>query len=134
MFTVIDVDRPVSVDARVQDGRVWLSPGALQDALGWHLEGDMLCREEMCVPVRGGVALQGPHGVDLAALADVLGRPLALDVEESAASLGAAAPERAQALRNLDAPDFTLPDVRGRQHSLSEQRGRKVLMVVWASW
>jgi peroxiredoxin len=32
------------------------------------------------------------------------------------------------------APDFTLPDLAGRPHSLAEQRGNKVLLVVWASW
>ena len=32
------------------------------------------------------------------------------------------------------APDFTLPDLEGRLHSLSEHRGKKVLLVTWASW
>ena len=32
------------------------------------------------------------------------------------------------------APDFTLADLRGKQRSLSEFRGRKVVLVFWASW
>ena len=48
--------------------------------------------------------------------------------------LGAAAADRAAALRSLEAPDFTLPDRTGRLHSLSEHRGKKVLLVSWASW
>jgi hypothetical protein len=73
-------------------------------------------------------------GVDLAALARVLQRPLAIDVAERVAYLGAAAPDRARALASLRAPDFALPDLAGRVHSLAEQRGRKVLLVAYASW
>ena len=42
--------------------------------------------------------------------------------------------DRARALQSLQAPDFTLPDLDGRMHTLSEHRGRKVLLVTWASW
>jgi peroxiredoxin len=34
----------------------------------------------------------------------------------------------------LDAPDFTLPDLTGAEHALSEHRGKKVLLATWASW
>jgi hypothetical protein len=63
-----------------------------------------------------------------------LGRPLAIDADERCAFLGVPAAERARALASLDAPDFALPDLDGRAHRLSEQRGRKVLLVVYASW
>jgi hypothetical protein len=131
---VIDVDRPVDVPARVSGGRVCLAPGAVEQALGWSLEDGVLCRDTLCVPVPDGVELRGEDGIDLAGLARALDRPLALDLDERAACLGAPAPERASALRSLVAPDFTLPDLQGRAHALSEQRGRKVLLVVWASW
>ena len=32
------------------------------------------------------------------------------------------------------APDFTLPDLDGRPHTLSGHRGKKILLVAWASW
>jgi peroxiredoxin len=34
----------------------------------------------------------------------------------------------------MEAPDFTLPDLRGRLHSLRDQRGKKTLLIAWASW
>jgi peroxiredoxin len=34
----------------------------------------------------------------------------------------------------LTAPDFTLPDLAGKPHTLSHLRGKKVLLVTWASW
>lgn len=61
-------------------------------------------------------------------------RPLAVDRDERVACLGVAAAARGAALTSLEAPDFALPDLTGRLHTLSEQRGRKVLLVAWASW
>jgi hypothetical protein len=71
---------------------------------------------------------------DLTGRAQALGRPLALDVDERVAYLGRSARERGDALASLQAPDFALPDLAGRVHALSEQRGRKVLLVAYASW
>ena len=48
--------------------------------------------------------------------------------------LGTGAGERARALSSLQAPDFALPDLDGRRHALADQRGKKVLLVTWASW
>ena len=32
------------------------------------------------------------------------------------------------------APNFTLPDLNGKPHTLADFRGKKVLLVTWASW
>jgi peroxiredoxin len=48
--------------------------------------------------------------------------------------LGEGAADRLAALRSLEAPDFTLPDVDGNPVSLSNFRGKKVLLASWASW
>ena len=134
MLTIIDAGRAVDVDARVEGERVLLSPDAVRDALGWELHEGTLCNDAMCVPLPAGSSLASGGALDLSELARVLYRPLALDVGEGAAYLGASARERADALSSLIAPDFTLPDLAGRRHSLAEQRGQKVLLVVWASW
>jgi hypothetical protein len=68
------------------------------------------------------------------ALAAAGDRPLAVDRDESVAYLGETALVRATRLASLEAPDFSLPDLDGRVHSLSEQRGKKVLLVAYASW
>jgi hypothetical protein len=86
------------------------------------------------VPVRDRDALAGAAGIDLAAFAAALDRPLALDTAERTAALGTPAAERRAALASLEAPDFTLPDLAGRLHSLSDHRGKKVLLVAYASW
>ena len=74
------------------------------------------------------------EGPAAAKRAEAVGRPVAIDLDERAAYLGVSAAERAKALASLEAPDFTLPDLDGRMHSLSQHRGKKVLLVAYASW
>jgi len=134
MFTLIDRDRARDVAARVEGGRVLLSAEALRDALGWELHEGTLCNDAMCVPLPAGSRLGEGGDFDLAEVAAMLDRPLALDLEARAAFLGVSAGERAQTLGSLMAPDFALPDLAGRSHTLSSYRGKKVFMVAWASW
>ena len=68
------------------------------------------------------------------ALAATRDRPLAVDRAEGVAYLGISAAARGAQLASLEAPDFSLPDLDGRRHSLSAHRGRKVLLVAYASW
>lgn len=133
-FSLLDETRALTVDVKVVPDGVRLAPAAVRDALGWELKPEGLCKDERCVPVSPTTRLVRQGGIDLATLADVLGRPLALDVPEGAACLGVAAGDRARQLASLDAPDFTLPDVNGRPHTLSEFRGKKVFVLAWASW
>jgi peroxiredoxin len=37
-------------------------------------------------------------------------------------------------MASLQAPDFTLPDLTGEMHSLTDYRGQKIFMIAWASW
>lgn len=133
-ITVIDDGRAVDVAARVEDGRIMLTPDVLEESLGWSLKPEGLCRGDVCVPLRSGDDRVSSAGVDLAAFADMIGRPLAVETDAGAAALGASAAERGARLAALEAPDFTLPDLTGALHSLSEHRGKKVLLVAYASW
>lgn len=133
-FTIIDNGRPVETPARISDGTVRLSAEALTTALGWELTPEGLCGNGVCIPVPPGSSLVSGNGIDLAELAAVLDRPIALDLAERAAYLGVSARERSEALASLQAPDFALPDLDGRLHALSDYRGKKVLLVAYASW
>jgi hypothetical protein len=133
-FTIIDAERAVPVRARIVAEHVLLDPTALKDALGWEIHDGLLCNDAMCIPLAAENALVRAGGIDLAGLARALDRPLAIDTEEGAAFLGASARERSQALAAQQAPDFSLPDLDGRLHTLREHRGKKILLVAWASW
>ena len=80
------------------------------------------------------VELDEADGVARATRAQSSGRPVAIDRGERAAYLGVSAVDRAKALASLEAPDFTLSDLDGRPHTLSAYRGKKVLLVAYASW
>ncbi len=133
-FTIIDDARVVEIPGRVAGERVRLDAAAVKDGLGWEMHDGLLCSEAMCIPVADEAALVGPDGIDLEGFARTLDRALAVDVDERAAFLGGSARERAQALASQHAPDFTLPDLDGQPHSLGQYRGRKILLVTWASW
>lgn len=132
-FTLVDDGLVARVRAAIIGGQVWLSPDTVREALGWELKPEGLCRGDICVPPPPGLSV-GPEGVDLGELAATLRRPLALDLDERAAYLAVAASDRSAALATLEAPDFTLPDLDGRLHTLSAHRGKKVLLVAFASW
>jgi len=133
-FTLIEEHAAHDVEVSLDDGSVRLEPAALEQALGWSLKPEGLCRDEVCVPVGDPEALVRNGQIDLVTFADVVGQPLAMDLGERAAALGTPARDRAAALDGGDAPDFMLPDLEGKLHSPSDHRGKKVLLIVYASW
>jgi|SRR5208282_3075880 len=128
------------VDADARDGELWLCAGDLKQVSGWEYKPQGFCKGDVCVPVpdarKSKFVAEGRDGVryNLAALANLLGQPVVTDAEFGAWCFGEAAAERKRMLTSLDAPDFSLPDLDGRMHSLSEYRGKKVFVVSWASW
>ena len=132
-FTLIDEGAQLELEIELSGGGASLSETALHAGLGWELRPEGLCRGDLSVPVRDRTKLGHEDGADLEALAELLDRPLALDSEERAAALGTSAAERTVGMASLEAPDFTLPDLAGRMHSLSEHRGKKVLLIAYAS-
>lgn len=133
-FTIVEPQQVSRVGARIDRDRVLIAKADVARHLGWERKPEGLCQGDTCIPVSPAANLDSGDDVDLAVLASALRRPLALDVDERAAFLGVSAGDRAAALDSLDAPDFTLPDLDGREHSLSSLRGRKVFLVAWASW
>ncbi len=133
-FTIIDDGSPVSVPATLQNDQIRLQPADLRRAVRWELKSEGFCRGSTCVSIPEASSVVTDAGIDLLQLARLLDRPLAVDTEERAVYLGTSAGNRGEALATLQAPDFTLPDVEGEPHSLSDYRGLKVLLVAYASW
>ncbi len=114
---------------------LWLTAAELHEVSGWALKPEGLCKAGACVPL-GSEARAHADG-DLVRVSELwpqLGRPLLHDAARSTWMLGEAAEDRARQLASLEAPDFTLPDIEGVLHSLSDFRGKKVLLATWASW
>ena len=100
--------------------------GTLEEATGWILKPEGLCRDETCVFVPADVAR------DPVAVWSRLGWPMARSGSD--VYLGEPASKRSEALASTIAPDFTLRDLDGHEHSLSEYRGKKVFLVSWAPY
>ncbi len=124
------------VDAKSTDGALWLSGDDLKRVSGWELKPQGFCKGDVCVPMPDARKSEfvAHERYNLAALANLLGQPVVSDAEHHAWCFGEAAAERKRMLTSLDAPDFSLPDLDGKLHSLSQFRGKKVLLVSWASW
>ena len=129
MTTILNDNGIVTVDA--EDG-LWVDAVEAERVTGWTLKPEGMCRDERCVPLPAN-ALSGGK-VDIAAFWNRLGAPLVHDDAKEVWVLGASAHDRNEALAGSSAPDFTLPDLEGTPHTLSELRGRKVFLTTWASW
>lgn len=104
--------------------------GALERRTGWKLEPEGLCRAGVCVPLPAGTA---PGGVlDAHVVSERLGLPLLHDEAHGVWCLGPVPGSRA--LVDAELPPIVLPDRDGRLFELGSLRGRKVLLVAWASW
>ncbi len=130
----IIAEHTTTVDAQIDGERVLVTPSSLTTALGWTLQPEGLCRDDVCVPVRDRDALLSGKLLDVAAVASALGRQSVVDPDAGLVAVARGAEQRRDALQMLVAPDFELPDLDGTPHTLSEWRGRKRLLHAFASW
>jgi hypothetical protein len=133
MITVISDEGATTVDAAAVDGQLLVAPAAITAALGWELKPEGLCRDDVCVPVLGRLPAGDDGRVDLLSAADVLRRPTLLDADAGVLVIGVSAADRGAALTGL-LPAFSLPDLDGVAHATTEWRGKKKLLVAFASW
>ena len=132
---VINVAGEVTtVELSEQSGKVSVSNSVLEQATGWSLKPEGLCRDQVCVPVRNVEALIKDDQVDLAEFARLVSQNIVIDVQRKVVALGEQAQIRGTEMATLEAPDFTLPDILGRQVSFSDYNRRKRLLLAWSSW
>jgi hypothetical protein len=93
-----------------------------------------LCRDDVCVPVRNRSDLLVDGRVDLRVVAEVLGRPLAVDVDTCVVALGESYATPSGQLTAVALDDLELRDVDGRVFSWASLGRRKKVLVAWASW
>ena len=115
---------------------LWIRAADLEEATGWTLKQEGLCCDDVCTIVAPSdrERLVAGEAVCASGLWETLGRPVLHDEGHSVWMLGEAAGDRSRSLDSLDAPDFSLPDITGKLHSLSDFRGKKVFLATWASW
>jgi len=133
-ITLLQSGRADLVNAAVRAGDHWVASADLAAVLGWEVKPQGLCKDDVCIPIADRADLIDGDTINLRRLAELIARPLAVSVDDRVAYLGPPFDGYERTVGHLDAPDFSLPDLSGRMHSLSEHRGSKVLLAVWASW
>ncbi len=123
-----------TVELSEQSGEFSISNSVLEQATGWSLKPEGLCRDQVCVPVRNAAALSKDDQINLAEFARLMKLNILIDAQRKIVALGEQAENRSASMSTLDAPDFTLPDIHGRQVSFSDYNRRKRLLLAWSSW
>jgi hypothetical protein len=99
-----------------------------------------VCRDELCFPLPKNrkaefVSKKGATTwFNLSEFAKLIRQPVVVDQKNGVWYFGVRDAEQSGYLTSLEAPNFTLPDLNGKLHSLADFRGKKVLLVTWASW
>jgi AhpC/TSA family len=135
-----EVEAPAKALGARDAGDLWVTLADLKRATRFVLKPQGVCRDEFCYPIpkaRRSAFLSKQGSItwfNLSEFARALRQPIAYDAEQAVWYFGPMDEEQNGYINSLIAPDFRLPDVNGKQHSLSDFRGRKVLLLTWASW
>ncbi len=133
---VITVEHPL-----LERGELWVTAKDLERINGLALKPPgVLCVGDVCINLsqKGDNALlrkrDGQDWVNVTGLAQKIRQPFAADPETKTWSFGPIPETRTPFLKSAVAPNFELPDRKGKIIRLSDYRGKKVLLVTWASW
>ena len=119
---------------------LWITRKDLKRATRFEIKSQGVCRDQLCFPLPKSrkaefvLRKSGTNWFNLAEFARLIKQPFASDEKNGVWYFGARSEEQNGFLTSLEAPNFTLPDLNGKLHSLSTFRGKKVLLVTWASW
>ena len=132
----VKIERPLT-----ENGDLWVTAADLTRINGLALKPPgALCLGDVCInlPQKGDVVLlrkkDGQEWINVSGLAQRLKQPFAVDRETGTWSFGPIPETRTPFLKSAVAPNFELPDRKGKLIRLADFRGKKVLLITWASW
>ena len=138
--TVIYDDHATEIrNANNDAGQLWITTVDLKRATGFELKPQGVCRNELCFPLPKSRQQEFVRKsaretwFNVVAFARLVHQPVVHDEALATWYFGLRSDQRL-GLSSLEAPDFTLPDMNGKTHSLSDFRGKKILLLTWASW
>lgn len=139
--TILFNDEVIPVEQTLADPvDLWVTPEDMTRINGFELKPEGACLNEICIPIKQDedsrvfVRRLGQSWVNLSELARKLQQPFVSDAESSVWSFGAIPSVRKPFLESAIAPDFELEDRNGDLVRLSDLRGKKVVIMTWASW
>lgn len=130
--TVLYGDRAVTLDKIQPDPNdLWIRKIDLKKVNDFEVKPQGACREDLCIPIPR--ELQRKEWFNLSGFARKTGEVLVKD-DSGVYSFGEIPLTRGAFYNSRIAPDFAVPDRKGRVVHLNDFRGKKVLVVTWASW
>lgn len=137
---VLYQDRVIDVaDTLADPNDLWINPADLPRVNGFTLKPEGACIDEICVPVRQQensdifLTRNGTHWFNVTELADRVHQSYVAD-DDGVWSFGAIPARRASFVDQAEAPDFALPDLTGKSVQLSDFKGKRIMLLSWASW
>ncbi len=139
--TVLHAGHVVTVEQTLADpSDLWVTPADLTRVNGFELKPEGACLDTLCIPVNQTddsdivVTRDGQRWFSLTAFARKLHQAYVVDRAHHTWSFSEIPILQADLVDHALAPDFALPDRNGDVVRLSDFRGKKVLLLTWASW
>ena len=127
----IALDR-IGTDPAGAAATLWIRKTDLPRINEFELKPEGACRADICIPVLPAMT-RGEY-FNLTAFAARVGQRVIAEPAARVWSFGEIPVVRGAYLESRLAPDVAVPDRQGRPVRLSQFRGKKVLLVTWASW
>ena len=129
--TVLYQDKAVSLDKTRRDANdLWIRSADLPRINDFVVKPEGACRADVCIPLSKN--LKNGEWFNLTGFARKLRQSCVAD--SGVWSFGEIPELRGAFYNSRIAPDFAVPDRTGRIAHLSDFRGKKALIVTWASW
>src|ERR1700686_2427186 len=129
--TIVYDDVPTDIGTAREDAdQLWITSADLKRATRFEVKPQGVCRDELCFPLPKSRQQEFVHKdtghswFNLTAFAQLVHQPVAHDAALSTWYFGLRSDQR-QGLSSLEAPNFTLADMEGKIHSLTDFRGKK---------
>jgi hypothetical protein len=136
MTTIVIDDKATICNANVKNNELWIDQKELEKAIGWSIKPEGFCQGNTCIPypkTEADAFVQGSE-VNVSSFWNLMDKPILHDESGDTWMLGTGHKERLSVLNSLQAPDFSLPDLDGKRHSLSDYKGKRVFLTTWSSW
>ena len=131
MPVILFGDKSVTLDKHKMEGnQLWIRSSDLPKVNGFEVKPQGACRADVCIPI--AKTLKQGEWFNLSGFAHKLKQ--AEVSEASVWSYGEIQTLSNAFVESRMAPDFAVPDRAGKVVHLSDFRGKKVLIVTWASW
>jgi hypothetical protein len=129
--TVLFGENTVALEqVRAQGTDLWVHAKDLPRINEFEVKPQGACRADVCIPLSKN--LKDGEWFNLTGFAHKIGETVVAD--QNVWSFGEIPVLRGGFYNSRIAPDFAVPDRKGRVVHLSDFRGKKALVITWASW